>query len=69
MEYVKWYKKSKKVHAIMCRIAELSNNTPEEIFKIIGWPLYNTYDHALDGLYYANRSTMGRAGTHRFRHL
>merc|ERR1711941_104646 len=52
VECTQRYQKSKTVHSIMTHVAELQTGdnvlTLEELYKRIGWPLYETYTHAYD---------------------
>lgn len=42
------YNKSKAVHSIIRHLAEARHQTPEELYKAIGWPLHRAYGHAYD---------------------
>jgi translation initiation factor 2 subunit 1 len=52
VECTQRYQKSKTVHSIMTHVAELQTGdnilTLEELYRRIGWPLYETYGHAYD---------------------
>ncbi|RHZ64091.1 hypothetical protein Glove_326g106 [Diversispora epigaea] len=42
------YNKSKAVHSIMRHVAEKQNLVLEDLYKLIGWPLYRKYGHAYE---------------------
>lgn len=44
------YNKAKQVHSVLRHIASSYNKTLEEIYQLIGWPLYKKYGHAYDAL-------------------
>lgn len=43
------FNKSKQVHSILHRTSYLTQVPVQQLYEQIGWPLYNQYDHALDG--------------------
>jgi translation initiation factor 2 subunit 1 len=42
------FNKSKAVHSILRHVAEKSNVDLEELYRMVGWPLYKKYGHAYD---------------------
>lgn len=42
------YNKAKQVHSVLRHIASSYNKTLEEMYQLIGWPLYKKYGHAYD---------------------
>lgn len=42
------YKKSKQVHSVMQRVAQLTDMPLLELYHKIGWPLYRKHGHAFD---------------------
>lgn len=46
------YNKAKAVHSVLKHIAELKNKSLEEVYTMIGWPLYRKYGHAYDAFKY-----------------
>lgn len=42
------YNKSKTVHSIMRHVAETLDMDLEELYKLVGWPLYRKFGHACD---------------------
>lgn len=44
------YNKAKSVHRVMRHVADRHHKTLEEMYTIVGWPLYKKYGHAYDAL-------------------
>lgn len=42
------YNKAKAVHRVMRHVADRCGQTLEELYQIVGWPLYKKYGHAYD---------------------
>jgi len=42
------YNKAKQVHSVLRHIASSYKRTLEEMYELIGWPLYRKYGHAYD---------------------
>ena len=42
------YKKSKQVHSVMQRVSTLCSIPLEELYRMVGWPLYRKHGHAFD---------------------
>ena len=42
------YNKAKVVQSVLRHVAEQHNSTLEEMYKVIGWPLYKKHGHAYD---------------------
>jgi translation initiation factor 2 subunit 1 len=42
------YNKAKAVHSVMRHVADQKNMGLEEMYKLVGWPLYRKYKHAYD---------------------
>ena len=42
------WNKSKMVHSIMRHLAESTGRELEDLYKIVGWPLYRAYGHAFE---------------------
>jgi len=42
------YNKSKAVHSIMRHVAETTQRSLEELYTMVGWPLYTKFGHAYD---------------------
>eukprot|EP00696_Hemimastix_kukwesjijk_P006766 gnl/Hemi2/18580_TR6142_c0_g1_i1.p1 gnl/Hemi2/18580_TR6142_c0_g1~~gnl/Hemi2/18580_TR6142_c0_g1_i1.p1 ORF type:complete len:334 (-),score=110.39 gnl/Hemi2/18580_TR6142_c0_g1_i1:225-1226(-) len=51
------YNKSKAVHSIMRHVAESTGRNLEELYQIVGWPLYKKYGHAYDAFSLAVNDT------------
>ncbi|CCJ30834.1 unnamed protein product [Pneumocystis jirovecii] len=47
------FNKSKAVHSILRNVAEKHNIPLEELYTLIGWPLYRKYGHAYDAFKFA----------------
>jgi translation initiation factor 2 subunit 1 len=44
------YNKAKAVHRVMRHVADRQGKSLEELYKVVGWPLYEKYGHAYDAL-------------------
>mmetsp|Transcript_4883 Transcript_4883/g.15483 ORF Transcript_4883/g.15483 Transcript_4883/m.15483 type:complete len:300 (-) Transcript_4883:220-1119(-) len=44
------YNKAKAVHRVMRHVADRQHRALEEMYTIVGWPLYKKYGHAYDAL-------------------
>jgi translation initiation factor 2 subunit 1 len=44
------YNKAKAVHRVMRHVADRQGKRLEELYEIVGWPLYEKYGHAYDAL-------------------
>jgi len=42
------YNKAKAVHRVMRHVADRQGRTLEDLYKMVGWPLYKKYGHAYD---------------------
>jgi len=42
------YNKAKAVHSVMRHVAEMKGMNLEDLYKLVGWPLYSHYKHAYD---------------------
>lgn len=42
------YNKAKVVHSVLRHVAEQHSSTLEEMYRVIGWPLYRKHGHAYD---------------------
>lgn len=42
------FNKAKAVHSVMRHVAEIKNMNLEDLYKMVGWPLYRKYGHAYD---------------------
>ena len=44
------YNKAKAVHRVMRHVADRQGKRLEELYEMVGWPLYRKYGHAYDAL-------------------
>ena len=49
------FNKAKAVHSVLKYIAKDQKKTLEEMYQLIGWPLYRKYGHAFDAFKLAIR--------------